>query len=260
VPGRPYQLHAGDQVQARRNLTHPQHGQLRNGTTAHVTRIDPTDATLVLTLADGQDVTMDRTQAQRADLRLAYVQHPFPAQGQTTDTAHLIAAEHATREGSYVALTRARQQTHLYTSDALTGKSPQQDRLQTLAARLSRTEPDLPSIRTPLAHEHKITAQPDPPQATRTTEEHDPDGPSPTPTTSPTGAAELDLPPREIQWARDEPPRQRGTTIEPAGDATVLEQDVRRWPDAARLESNGLERARADLDEPQRNRRRGWEP
>jgi hypothetical protein len=208
-------------------------------------------------------VTMDRTQAERADLRLAYVQHPFPAQGQTTDTAHLIAAEHATREGTYVALTRARQQTHLYTSDALTGEAPEQDRLQTLAARLSRTEPDLPSIRTPLAHEHTITAQLDPPQATRTTQDHDPDIPSLAPTATTTGdqqAAKLDPPPGEIRRARDEPPRQRGTTIEPAGDSTVLEQGVRRWPDAARLENNGGDRARTDLDEPQRDRHPGWEP
>jgi len=70
--------------------------------------------TVSLGLADGRQATLDREQAARADLRLAYVQHPFPAQGQTTDTAHLIIAEHATQEGSYVALTRAREQTHIY--------------------------------------------------------------------------------------------------------------------------------------------------
>ena len=32
----------------------------------------------------------DRDEIAQADLRLAYVQHPFPAQGHTTDTAHLI--------------------------------------------------------------------------------------------------------------------------------------------------------------------------
>ena len=37
-----------------------------------------------------------------------------PAQGQTTDSAHLIVAEHATQEGSYVALTRARHRTDVY--------------------------------------------------------------------------------------------------------------------------------------------------
>jgi conjugative relaxase-like TrwC/TraI family protein len=261
--GRPYQLHAGDHVQVRRNLTHPQHGQLRNGTTAHVTKIDAAAATITLTLADKRYVTLDRAQAERADLRLAYVQHPFPAQGQTTDTAHLIVSEHATREGSYVALTRARQQTRLYTGEALTDEPPQRDRLQTLAVRLSRTEPDLPSIRTPLAHEHTITAQPDPPQAVRMTDDHDPDIPGPAPTASPTGdqrASELDLPPRKIRGARDEPPRQRETMIEIAGDATVLEQGGRRWPDTARRDNNGLDRVRIDLDELQRDRHPGWEP
>ena len=54
---------------------------------------------------------MDREQVEQADLRLAYVQHPVPAQGVTTDTTHLIVADHATAEGTYVALTRAREQT-----------------------------------------------------------------------------------------------------------------------------------------------------
>ena len=40
-----------------------------------------------------------RERVRQADLRLAYVQHPVPAQGLTTDTTHLIVAEHATSEG-----------------------------------------------------------------------------------------------------------------------------------------------------------------
>ncbi|MGI8429303.1 MAG: hypothetical protein ACR2OB_08365, partial [Solirubrobacteraceae bacterium] len=96
-------------------------------------------------------------QVDAAQLRLAYVQHPFPAQGLTTDTAHLIVSAHATREGTYVALTRAREQTHLY------GERPvisdrDGHRLQALADRISRTEPDLPSIAIPLEHERTITA------------------------------------------------------------------------------------------------------
>jgi hypothetical protein len=59
-------------------------------------------------------VGLDAQQLDRADVRLAYVQHPFPAQGRTSDTAHLIVAERATQEGSYVGLTRARDRTMIY--------------------------------------------------------------------------------------------------------------------------------------------------
>jgi conjugative relaxase-like TrwC/TraI family protein len=158
LPGRPYALHPGDEVQIRRTIRQPEHGQLRNGTTAQVADVDPDAHTLSLRLADGQKVTVAREQTARADVRLAYVQHPFPAQGQTTDTAHLIIGDHATQAGSYVALTRARQQTHIHAASAAARPSDA-DRLQALSERMSRTEPELPSIQKPLAHEFAITAE-----------------------------------------------------------------------------------------------------
>ena len=158
LPGRPYALHPGDEIQIRRTVPHPEHGQLRNGTIAQITDIDPDARTVSLGLADGRQVMLDHEQAARADLRLAYVQHPFPAQGQTTDTTHLIIGEHATQEGSYVALTRARQQTHIHAASA-DEESADADRLQALSERMSRAEPDLPSIHTPLAHESAIRSE-----------------------------------------------------------------------------------------------------
>ncbi len=158
LPGRPYALHPGDDVQIRRTTWHPEHGQLRNGTIAQVAEIDPDTHTLSLRLADGQPVTLDREQVTRADLRLAYVQHPFPAQGQTTDTAHLIISEHVTKGGSYVALTRAREQTHIHAA-SMVDEPSKADRLQALSERMSRTEPEIPSIHTPLAHESAISAE-----------------------------------------------------------------------------------------------------
>ncbi|MGI8428071.1 MAG: hypothetical protein ACR2OB_01915, partial [Solirubrobacteraceae bacterium] len=98
-------------------------------------------------------------QVDAAQLRLAYVQHPFPAQGLTTDTAHLIVSAHATREGTYVALTRAREETHLYAEESV-DPDRDSDCLQALAERISRTEPDVPSIAIPLEHEPTITATP----------------------------------------------------------------------------------------------------
>ena len=155
VPGRPYELYAGDAVQIRHTIHHPEHGTLRNGTAAEVAAIEPHGRALGLRLTDGTEVDLDPQQVDDADLRLAYVQHPFPAQGQTTDTAHLIIAAHATREGTYVGLTRARETTeiHVGITPSLT---PDGDRLQRLADDVSRTEPDLPSIRMPLAPDPEL--------------------------------------------------------------------------------------------------------
>ena len=158
-PGRPYTLHPGDQVQIRRTINHPDHGPLRNGTTALIRDIDRDAQTIELALPTGQPESRTIDQADAAQLRLAYVQHPFPAQGLTTDTAHLIVSAHATREGTYVALTRAREETHLYADESV-DSDRDGDRLQALAERVSRSEPDLPSIAIPLEHEPTITAMP----------------------------------------------------------------------------------------------------
>jgi conjugative relaxase-like TrwC/TraI family protein len=161
VPGRPYELHAADEVTVRRTIPHPQLGRLPNGTTAHVTNIDVGAGTIGLRLANGHQVNLDRAQADRADLRLAYVQHPFPAQGHTSDTTHVIVGEHATRESTYVALTRARQATHIYAAhDQHTDQPADTDPLALLADRIGRAEPEVPSIHAPLSDDPSISARP----------------------------------------------------------------------------------------------------
>lgn len=153
LAGRPYQLHAGDQIQLRASLPHP-HGTLRNGTTATITRVDPNDHTATITLGDDHQLNLTEEQLNQGQARLAYAQHPFPAQGTTTDTTHLIVGEHPTQEGTYVGLTRARDTTHIYA--ATERLNPEHDPLPQLAEQLSATDPDLPSISLPLAHEHTI--------------------------------------------------------------------------------------------------------
>jgi hypothetical protein len=156
VPGRPYRLHAGHDIQIRHTVQDPEQGPPRNGTTAQITDVNPRTGDLELRTTDGSELRLDQQQAAAADLRLAYVQHPFPAQGQTTDTTHVIVDDHTTREGSYVALTRARDHTHIYAANT-TDETADLDPVRTLADRMSHTEPDVPSIQTPMAHENTIT-------------------------------------------------------------------------------------------------------
>ena len=87
--------------------------------------------------------------------------HTWPAQGQTVDRAHVIAGEHSDANGTYVALTRAREQTRLYASAERLDVGDQdaagrEDQLARLAERLGRSEPEVPSIAVAVAHEQRV--------------------------------------------------------------------------------------------------------
>jgi conjugative relaxase-like TrwC/TraI family protein len=277
VPGRPYALHPSDEVQIRRTIQHPEQGQLRNGTLAQVADVNLDADTISLRLADGRKVRLDREQAARADLRLAYVQHPFLAQGQTTDTAHLIVGEHVTREGSYVALTRARESTHIHAASAADEPSDV-DRLQVLSERMSRAEPELPSIHSPLAHESAVTAEL---ARTRIEAQHNSVAPlvpsrrlaisAPTPrergTPSRPATGTLASGTARESSARDHAPMQLeqdpeiSPDLQPAADrapSELLDEHLRRaWPSTRHSEPATPQLTH---DHAERGPRQGWEP
>ena len=114
----------------------------------------------MLQLAPEREVRSAANSSTEPTIRLAYVQHPFPAQGQTTDTAHLIVSEHTTQEGSYVALTRAGEQTHIHASrEQLGARSQRRNSWTRSLSIVGRSEPEVPSIRYPLAHEALVHAE-----------------------------------------------------------------------------------------------------
>ena len=116
LTGRPYGLRANDDIVVRAPVQHPDLGSVRNGVSGQVIDVDAEAGTATLRLSDGREAAFDRGLLDTGQVRLAYVSHPFPAQGRTTDTTHVIAGPLSTAEGSYVALTRAREHTHLYAS------------------------------------------------------------------------------------------------------------------------------------------------
>ncbi|MDQ2897371.1 MAG: AAA family ATPase, partial [Actinomycetota bacterium] len=161
LEGRPYGLRAGDEIVLRAASTHPELGAVRNGTRGRVLDVAGDEQSATVALADGRETSWDRSQFDSASARLAYVSHTFPAQGQTVDRCHVIAGEHADQNGTYVALTRARESTRLYASaerldagveEEAAGRG-REDRLAGLAERLGRAEPEAPSIAVALAHE-----------------------------------------------------------------------------------------------------------
>jgi conjugative relaxase-like TrwC/TraI family protein len=160
VPGRPYQLHRGDEVQIRKTTETRDAGWIRNGASGQVTAVDAEKKTARLHLGDDRDVTLTQTQLSEADVRLAYVQHPFPAQGITSDTAHFIAGENATGAGSYVGLTRARERTDIYGSRQLLDGVAGTDDIDRLAQDIGSQEPEAASIEQPLRHETAVGLEP----------------------------------------------------------------------------------------------------
>ena len=157
LTGRPYGLRAGDEIVVRAPVQHPDVGSVRNGVIGQVIDVDAEAGTAMLRLSDGREAAFDRETLDKGQVRLGYVSHPFPAQGRTTDTTHLIAGPLSTAEGSYVGLTRARERTHLYASgEQLELPEQREQAITALAERLGRSEPDLPSIRVPLAHEQHV--------------------------------------------------------------------------------------------------------
>jgi len=164
LAGRPYGLRSGDEIVLRAASVHPQLGAVRNGSRGTVLNVAEDEQAATVQLGDGRQAGFDRAQLDAASVRLGYVSHTFPAQGQTVDRAHVIAGEHSDANGTYVALTRARESTRLYASAEQLSPGDehhpsQPDRralLEALADRLGRTEVEAPSIAVALAHEQAV--------------------------------------------------------------------------------------------------------
>jgi len=161
LTGRPYGMRSGDEIVLRAASTHPQLGAVRNGTRGTVLDVADGEQAATVQLTDGRQAGWDRAQLDAGSARLGYVSHTWPAQGQTVDRAHVIAGEHSDANGTYVALTRAREQTRLYASAERLDVGDQdaagrEDQLARLAERLGRSEPEVPSIAVAVAHEQRV--------------------------------------------------------------------------------------------------------
>jgi conjugative relaxase-like TrwC/TraI family protein len=116
LPDRPYSLAAGDEVIFTAAFYPPGERRVENGTLAEVTSVDGQSEIAVQTRgAHEQEVHVDT--AEFADMRLAYGQHVYKAQGATVDRAFVLTGGwQADRERAYVALSRARERTDIYVS------------------------------------------------------------------------------------------------------------------------------------------------
>jgi conjugative relaxase-like TrwC/TraI family protein len=126
---RKQELRVGDLIVSRRNDAtidvqpgHPREGrvdQVRNGNRWRVLAVDPeTNRVAAERLTDHARVIFDNDYL-REHVTLGYAVTVHSAQGVTTDTAHAVIADSATRAMAYVAMSRGREtnQAYLYTRD-----------------------------------------------------------------------------------------------------------------------------------------------
>jgi conjugative relaxase-like TrwC/TraI family protein len=117
LPDRPYGLRAGDEIAF--TAQHQVRGEQRveNGTRGQVMAANDRDSRVLVRTEEPMRRDINVSTREFDGLRLAYAQHVYKAQGLTTDRALVLTGGWQTnRETTYVALTRAREQTDIYTS------------------------------------------------------------------------------------------------------------------------------------------------
>ncbi|TMC47417.1 MAG: hypothetical protein E6J20_19685 [Chloroflexi bacterium] len=116
-------LHAGDLVSFRRAVAVPgSRRRIENGQAGTVTAVDPDEQTVTVRLRD-REVTVDGEDLSA--LRLAYAQHVYSAQGRTVDEVYVVTGGWQTdRSSSYVAVSRAREASHVISDYSSLGVDP----------------------------------------------------------------------------------------------------------------------------------------
>jgi conjugative relaxase-like TrwC/TraI family protein len=170
LPDRPYGLAAGDKVIFAAALHQPGQPRVENGTLGTVT--ESTEQAGVAIETDG---TMEREVRlggeEAGDLRLAYAQHVYKAQGRTVDRAFVLTGGWQTdREHAYVALTRAQERTDIYVSrEDLGEQGLDAGAVERLGEAMATSRGEEASIATPVVRERDSEAA----QLMRDEQQHD---------------------------------------------------------------------------------------
>jgi hypothetical protein len=115
LPEKPYSLASGDEIIF--TAQHPIPGQKRveNGITGTITHTSRDENQVTIKTNERQPRDIDVNTGEFSDLSLAYAVHVHKGQGLTTETSGILAGGWQTdREHTYVAVSRAREQTQIY--------------------------------------------------------------------------------------------------------------------------------------------------
>jgi conjugative relaxase-like TrwC/TraI family protein len=156
---RPYGLRAGDEVIFTAAFYPPGEPRVENGTLGNVASVDGSSEIAVQTRgALEREVHVDAAEFQ--DMRLAYAQHVYKAQGATVDRAFVLTGGWQTdRERAYVALSRAREQTDIYASrEDLGEQGMDTGAIERLGDAISESNAKQASITTPAVERDQASA------------------------------------------------------------------------------------------------------
>jgi AAA domain len=148
LPDRPYGLWAGDEIIFTSQHRVPGEQRVENGTRGQVIVANEREHRVLVRTEEPKPRAVDISTREFDELRLAYAQHVYKAQGLTTDRALVLAGGWQTdRETAYVALTRARERTDIYASREDLGHAGiDADAIRRLAERASKSNAQEASI------------------------------------------------------------------------------------------------------------------
>jgi conjugative relaxase-like TrwC/TraI family protein len=150
LPGRPYGLAAGDEVIFTAAHRPPGQQRVENGTLATVVSITA-ESQIAVQTSGVHERELHVDTGEFHDLRLAYAQHLYKAQGRTVEHAFVLTGGWQTdREHAYVALTRARQRTDIHASrEDLGEQGMDPGAIERLAESMAESHAQQASIATP---------------------------------------------------------------------------------------------------------------
>ncbi len=151
IPEVPYSITAGDEVVFTKAMFVPGEQRVENGTRGTVLQANSKENALTIHAegANSREVRVDT--AEHQDLRLAYAQHVYKAQGLTVDRAHaLIGGWQTDRERAYVAVSRSRERTDIYAArEDLGEQGMDAGAIERLGEAIAESHAQQPSIATP---------------------------------------------------------------------------------------------------------------
>jgi conjugative relaxase-like TrwC/TraI family protein len=162
LPAKPYGLAAGDEVMYTAQYRIPGDKRVENGITGTILHTSREEDRVTIKTREREPREVDVNTREFADISLGYAVHVHKGQGLTAETSGILTGGWQTdREHAYVAVSRAREQTQIYTSrEDLGEQGMDTGAIERLAERIERSRAQEATIAKQTAAEHDASLQP----------------------------------------------------------------------------------------------------
>ena len=162
LPEKPYGLAAGDEVVFTAQYRIRGERRVENGITGTIVDTDPNEDRVTIKTREREPREVDVNTSKFSDISLGYAVHVHKGQGLTTETSGILTGGWQTdKEHAYVAVSRAREQTQIYTSrEDLGEQGMDTGAIERLAERMQRSRAQEATITKETA-EREEQAQPE---------------------------------------------------------------------------------------------------